>query len=138
MARQGPKADLTVQQDAFVRMEANGLSSEEIIEKLFGLHPEDHGYHSMECKLSRWRKHPKYTETWMDEVRNSSDFKDYSKARRTLRKSMDDPEKWLAMNAAINVLNDSGKRIFGTDGSTVTVKIEGGSFDLGTPNPEDG
>ena len=132
-ARQGPKADLTVQQEQFVRMEANGLSSPDIIKALWNLEAGDPGYHSMECKLSRWRKHPKYTEVWMDEVRQH-DFGDYVKARKTLRKSMDDDDKWLAMQSAVNVMNTAGKRIFGNEDNTVTVRIESGMPDLGSPD----
>ena len=132
MARQGPKAELTVQQDRFVRMEANGLSSPDIIKALWNLNPGDPGFHSMECKLSRWRKHPKYIETWMDEVKKA-DFGDYVKARKTLRKSMDDSDKWLAMQSAVNVMNAAGKKIFGNEENMITVKVEG-LPDIGSPD----
>ena len=135
MARQGPKAELTVQQDQFVRMEANGLSSPDIIKALWNLNPDDPGFHSMECKLSRWRKHPKYIETWMDEVKQH-DFGDYVKARKTLRRSMDDPDKWLAMQSAVNVMNTAGKRIFGNEENMITVKVEG-LPDIGTPETDE-
>lgn len=131
-ARQGPKAELTVEQDQFVRMEANGISGPDIIKALWGTSPGDPGYHALECKLSRWRKHPKYEETWKDEVRKQ-DFGDYVKARKTLRKSMDDSDKWLALQSAVNVLNNSGKRIYAGEDSAVTVRIEG-MPDLGTPD----
>lgn len=135
MARQAHKPELTVQQDRFVRMEANGYSTPEIILALFGMkEADDPGkYHSMECKLSRWRKHPRYTEVWMDEVRQH-DFGDYIKARKTLRRSMDDDDKWLAMQSAVNVMNTAGKRIFGNEDNTVTVRIESGMPDLGSPD----
>jgi len=134
MARQGPKAELTVQQEQFVRMEANGLSSPDIIKALWNLEKGDKGYHSMECKLTRWRKHPRYEETWKDEIRKQ-DFGDYALARKTLRRSMKDEDKWLSMQSAVNVLNNSGKRIFGAEENAVTVRIEG-LPDIGSPDDE--
>ena len=127
--------NLTVQQEQFVRMEANGMSSPDVILALWGLKREDDPklYHNYECKLTRWRQHPKYTEVWMDEVRKH-DFGDYVKARKTLRRSMDDDDKWLAMQSAVNVMNTAGKRIFGNEDNTVTVRIESGMPDLGSPD----
>lgn len=129
---------LTVEQDRFIRMEANGFTTPEIILKMWGIKEEDDPrlYHSYECKLSRWRKHVKYEETWKDEVRKH-DFGDYSKARRTLRRSMNDDDKWLAMQSAVNVMNTAGKRIYGTEENTVNVQITG-MPDLGSPEQENG
>ena len=126
--------NLTVEQEKFVRMEANGISRQEIIKALFGIEYNADGYHAAECKLSRWADHPKYEEVWKDEVRKQ-DFGDYTKARRTLRRSMDDSDKWLAMQSAVNVLNNSGKRIFGDDDKTVHVQIEG-MPDIGSPDDD--
>jgi hypothetical protein len=128
--------NLTVDQEKFVRMEANGYSREEIILELFGIGHDEEGYHAAECKLSRWSDHPKYEEVWRNEVRKQ-DFGDYTKARKTLRRSMDDTDKWLAMQSAVNVLNNSGKRIFGAEENAVTVHIEG-LPDIGAPDDDDG
>lgn len=132
MARQGPKADLTVQQDQFVRMEANGLSSPDIIKALWNVSKGEEGYHALECRLSRWRKHPKYTDIWMDEVRKN-DFGDYVKARATLRKSMDADDQWLAMQSAVNVMATAGKRIYGQEDNTIHVQVEG-LPEIGSPD----
>ena len=126
---------LTTEQDRFVRMEANGMQSPEIIKTLWGVEKGDPGYHNLECKLTRWRKHPKYIETWMDEVKQH-DFGDYVKARKTLRRSMDDPDKWLAMQSAVNVMNTAGKRIFGNEENMITVKVDG-LPDIGTPETDE-
>ena len=128
-------ANLTPVQEKFVRMEANGITTPEIIMELYGIAPGEPHYHSMECKLSRWRQHPKYEEVWKDEVRKQ-DFGDYSLARKTLRRSMKDDDKWLAMQSAVNVLNNSGKRIFGAEENAVTVRIEG-LPDIGSPDDQD-
>lgn len=118
---------LTTTQERFVRMAANGYSTPEIIKEIWGLAEVDDQkkYHSYECMLSRWRKHPKYEEVWRDEVKKY-DFSDYSKARRTLRRGLDDEkDKWLALQSAINIINQAGGRIFRDENNTVTVKIEG-------------
>jgi len=135
MARKAAE-NLTVDQERFVRMEANGYTTAEIILELFNVKKEDDPglYHAHECRLSRWRDHKKYEEVWKDEVRKQ-DFGDYTKARRTLRRSMDDSDKWLAMQSAVNVLNNSGKRIYGSEDNTVTVQITG-MPDIGSPDAE--
>lgn len=130
--------NLTVDQDRFVRMEANGYTTEEIIREIFGLKRSDDpkAYHAQESQLSRWRKHPKYEEVWKDEVRKQ-DFRDYTNARKVLRKSMNnEKDGWLAMQSAVNVMNNSGKRIYADEDSAVTVRIEG-MPDLGTPDQDE-
>ena len=127
--------NLTVEQDRFVRMEANGYTTREIILDLFGVKEEedDRAYHNLEVRLSRWRDHPKYEETWKDEVRKQ-DFRDYTNARKVLRRSMNqEKDGWLSMQSAVNVMNNSGKRIYAGEDSAVTVRIEG-MPDLGTPD----
>ena len=117
-------------------MEANGIPSREIIFTLWGIKEEDDPkkFHNAECKLSDWRKHPKYLDTWKEEVRNQ-DYADYSEARKTLRKTMrSEKDQWLAMNSAVNMINQTGKKIFGTDDNSITVKIEGSMPDIGSPD----
>ena len=129
--------NLTVDQEKFVRMEANGYTSAEIIMELFGMTKEDDPkeYHNREAQLSRWRQHPKYEECWKDEIRKQ-DFSDYSLARKVLRKGMRSDEPWLAMNSAVNTLNNSGKRLFRDEENTVTAQIQG-SIDLGSPDQDE-
>ena len=136
MARKAAE-NLTVEQDRFVRMEANGYTTAEIILEMYGMKREDDpkAYHNLECKLSNWRDHPKYEETWKDEVRKQ-DFKDYITARQVLRRSMrQEKDGWLAMQSAVNAMNNSSKRIYQGEDNAVTVKIEG-LPDLGTPDGE--
>ena len=134
MARKAAE-NLTAEQDRFVRMEANGYTSEEIIKELFNVKKGDETYHALECKLSRWRDHPKYEETWKDEVRKQ-DYRDYITARTVLRRSMkQEKDGWLAMQSAVNALNNSGKRIYQGEDNAVTVRIEG-MPDIGTPDQE--
>ena len=126
--------NLTVQQEQFVRMEANGYLYPDIIKAIWDLTREDDEkeYHAKESMLSRWRKHPKYVEVWKDEVKKH-DFKDFIKARNTLRRSMDADDKWLAMQSAVNVMNTTGKRIYADEENSVRVEVVG-MPDLGTPD----
>ena len=135
MAAQRPKPELTAQQERMVRMEANGLSSPDIIKELWGLEKGDPGYHSYECRLTRWRKHPKYEEIWKDEVRRNC-FGDYVKAQKTLRKSVDSKDEWLAMQSAVNVIGNAGKRVFGNEDNSVTVQVSG-MPELGSPDQDE-
>lgn len=137
MARKVPE-NLTVEQERFVRLEANGYTNPEIIKEMYGITREESPgpYHAYECKFTRWRKHKKYEEVWKDEVRKQ-DFRDYTNARKVLRKSMNnEKDGWLAMQSAVNVMNSSGKRIYADEDSAVTVRIEG-MPDLGTPDQDE-
>ena len=135
MKKMMQKAELTVPQEKFIRMEANGIPTPDIIKEVFGVDADDPGYHACECKLSRWRKLPDYERVWKDEVRKI-DFADYTAARRVLRKSMNTSDDgWLAMQSAVNVLSSSSKRIYADEDSAVTVRIEG-LPELGTPDSD--
>ena len=133
MARKRPE-NLTVEQDKFVRMEANGYSSAEIIMELWHMKRSDDpkAYHNLECKLSDWRKHPKYDEVWKDELR-SQNYGDFTEALKVLRKGLQSKDGWLALQSATNLINNAGKRIYAGEDSAVTVRIEG-MPDLGTPD----
>lgn len=137
MPRQAqPRDSLTLEQERFVVMDVNGYNAQEIIKDLWDIDPDDPGYHAAECKLSRWRKHPMYEQRWKEEIRKY-DFSDYTKARRTLRRSMDDDkDKWLAMQSAVNVMNTAGKRIFGAEENAITVQITSGMPEIGTPDTD--
>ena len=129
------KPEMTAQQDQFVRMEANGIPTQEIILTLFGVKYGDPEYHACECKLTRWRKHPQYEKVWKDEVRKQ-DFIDYTAARRVLRKGLrNEQDGWLALQSAVNLLSSSSKRIYADEDSAVTVRIEG-LPELGTPDAD--
>ena len=124
--------NLTVKQEQFVRMEANGMNGTQIIPILFGLHPDDPGWHAAECTLSRWRQHPKYAEVWKDEVGHKV-FPMLSKAINKLNAQVDSNTDWLANKAANDIVNFAGKKIFGNDENTVTVNIQG-MPDIGSPD----
>jgi hypothetical protein len=126
------KTQLTVDQERFVRMEANGIPTLEIIKAIFGLEPDDPEYHSAECKLSRWRKHPKYEECWKDEIRKQC-FPLMSKAMRKLNQQVESEEGWLSNKASNDIINIAKQRIFGNEDNTVNVQVTG-MPDLGSPD----
>lgn len=127
---------LTVEQDRFVRMEANGYTSPEIIMALWGMKESDDpkAYHNLECKLSRWRKHPKYMETWKDEISNVS-VKLMNKGLGKILHQMDANEPWLANKAANDGVNFAKSRIFADEDRMVTVHVEG-LPDIGSPEDD--
>jgi hypothetical protein len=129
------RPELTAEQERFVRMEAHGIPTPEMIKALFDIDPDDSRYHGAECKLSRWRKHPKYEEVWKDEVRKVC-FSDLVLAQNTLRKSMKSQDGWLAMQSAVNVMGNATKRVFGNEDNTVTVQITG-MPDIGSPDQDE-
>lgn len=125
--------NLTIEQDRFVRMEANGMTTPEVILALWGMKREDNPkeYHNLECKLTRWRQHPKYEETWKDEVRKQS-YSMMSKAVRKLNQQVNSDTDWLANKAANDIVAFAGKRIFGNEDNTVNVQVTG-MPDIGSP-----
>ena len=134
-----PKDKVPVKIDRFIRMEANSATRQEKLLELFGIDLETADpkkIHSCDQTMCRWRKHPLYDAIWKDEVRRQ-DYGDYSEARKALRRSMRQDDKWLVMQAAVNVLNSTNKKIFGSDENNVTVHIEG-MPDIGSPDDNDG
>jgi len=129
--------DLTIDQMRYVKMLANGYITSEIVQEIWGVTRADDpkAYHNYEVKLSRWRKHPKFDEAWKEELR-SFDYSDYSLSRKVLRKAMrQEADPWLSMQSAVNVMNSSGKRIYGDEDRAVTVKVEG-LPEIGSPDQE--
>ena len=139
MHKKEPQDKVTLTIKRFIEMEALDCSKEEQMRELFGItSKDDPGYHSAECKMSRWRKHPLYDQVWRETIAKQ-DYRDYSISRSTLRKAMRSYEEnpWLAMNAAVNVVNTAGKRIYGAEDSTVHVQVSG-MPEIGSPDqPEE-
>ena len=139
MGRKPMPADrVSVRMDKFIRMEANSATRQEKLKEIFGIDVETDDpkkAHAADQMMCRWRKHPLYDSIWKDEVRRQ-DYGDYSAARKTLRRSMKQDDNWLAMQAAVNVLNNTGKKIFGSDENNITVHIEG-MPDIGSPDQEE-
>ena len=135
-----PKDKLTKQVDQLARMEANGASREDKLREIFGVDihtatPRE--INNCDAAMSRWRKHPMFDTAWKDEARKW-DYEDYALARKVFRQGMRqaDDNPWLAMNSAVNAINNAGKRIFHDEDAAVTVRIEG-MPDLGTPDQDE-
>lgn len=132
-----PKDKVPVKLDKFIRMEANSCSREEKLREVFGITDltDKRACNNADAQMCRWRKHPLYDEIWKDELRKQ-DYSDFSLARQVLRRSMkDQKDKWLAMQSAINIMNNSGRKIYGNDENTVTVQIQG-MPDIGSPDDD--
>lgn len=123
--------------EKFIRMEANLCSREEKLREIFGITDWRNDPRTKSCddKMYRWRKHPMYDQIWKDET-SRQDYEDYSTARKVFREGMkQNADKWLAMNSAVNAINNAGKRLFHDEDSTVTVRVEG-MPELGSPDAE--
>lgn len=138
MSRKGVgnnKSNPTIDQERFIRLEATGMSTPEIIKEMFGKTSDDPEFHALECKLSRWRKHPKYEEIWKDEVRRQC-FPMMSEGLKVIRQQMKDSgQPWLLNKAANDAISFAGKKIYGNDENTVTVNIQG-MPDIGSPDDD--
>ena len=117
-------------------MEANSASRADKMREIFGIDlatASEKEIHNADCKMSRWRKHPMFDQAWKEEARRW-DYEDYIMAREIFRKGMkQDKDGWLAMNSAVNALNNANKRLFHDEDSTVSVRIEG-MPDIGSPD----
>ena len=132
-----PQDKVPVNLDKFIRMEANNVSREEKLKELFNvdIHTASaREINNCDATMSRWRKHPMYDTVWKDEL-SRQDYGDYSQAREVLRKSMKSSDAWLAMNSAIQVINNGNKRLFNDENNKITVEITG-MPDIGSPDDE--
>ena len=129
---------LTLEQEKMVRMEANGFTAPEIIKELWNIerHEDPIKYHRYECLLSRTRKHPKYAETWKDEVQRQC-MPMMSEAMRKLKKQMRNDDQWLGNKAANDLMTFAKNRVFADEERAVTVHIEG-MPEIGSPDGESG
>ena len=138
-ANKVPKDKLTRKIDQFAKMEANGASRAEKCMALFGVDintATDREINNCDVQMCRWRKHPLFDRAWKEEARRW-DYEDYRLAREVFRKGMNvqDENPWLAMNSAVNAINQAGKRLFHDEDQTVHVEISG-MPELGTPDEE--
>lgn len=139
-ANKTPKDKLTRDIDKLARMEANCATRAEKLKEIFGVDIEtatDREINRCDVQMCRWRKHPLFDKAWKDEARRW-DYEDYSLARKVFRNGMkmQDDNPWLAMNSAVNAINNAGKRLFHDEDSVVSVKIEG-MPDIGTPEEDE-
>lgn len=131
-----PQDKVPVNLDKFIRMEANNVSREEKLKELFNvdIHTASaREINNCDATMSRWRKHPMYDAIWKDEL-SRQDYGDYVEAREILRKSMrQGKDGWLALNSAIQVLNNGNRKLFNEDNGKIQVEITG-MPDIGSPD----
>ena len=138
-ANKVPQDKLTRQIDKFAKMEANGATRAEKLKALFNVDIDtasEREINNCDVQMCRWRKHPLFDQAWKEEARRW-DYEDYRLAREVFRSGMKQQaqEPWLAMNSAVNAINQAGKRLFHDEDNAVTVKIEG-MPDLGSPDQD--
>ena len=131
-----PKDKVPVNLDKFIRMEANNVSREIKLKEIFGVDVHTataREINNADATMSRWRKHPMYDAIWKDEL-SRQDYGDYAEAREILRKSMrQGKDGWLALNSAIQVINNGNKKLFNEDNNKIQVEITG-MPDIGSPD----
>ena len=133
-----PEDKLTRRIAKLAVMEANECSRAEKLKEIFGVDmatatPRE--INNCDATMSRWRKHPAFDQAWKEEARRW-DYEDYIAARAVFRKGMkQDKDGWLAMNSAVNALNNASKRLFQDEERAVHVKIEG-MPEIGSPDDD--
>lgn len=135
-----PQDKLPYNVDLFIRMSARGCTRPEILKEVFKIEdPSDPdaypAVHSADCKMTRWRKHPLFHQTWDDEMKKL-DYSALSKAKLRLRQQLDNSNDWLVNKAANDLITQGTKRIYGDEDSAIKVKIEG-MPEIGSPDGEE-
>ena len=131
------KQPMTAQQELFTRMSAQGKSRAEIMKEVFNLDvgtASQNELHAADNKMSRWRKHPDFENTWKDEIRAIL-YGCTSEAIQTIRKQMREKDDWLQNKAANDLLNYGKQQIYGDEEKTVHVQIDG-MPDIGSPDDQ--
>ena len=133
-----PQDKMTKNIYMLAKMEANMASREDKMREIFGIDihtATPRQINNADSCMCRWRKHPLFDQTWKEEQRRW-DYEDYVMARKVFRQGMQGEDGWLAMNSAVNAINNANKRLFHDDDTTVTVKMEG-MVDLGSPEQDE-
>lgn len=130
--------ELTLQQEKFIRMKAQGRSRPEILKEVFNLDIEtasEKQVRNADNRMSAWKKHPEYERVWKDEIRGVL-FGFTGDAVRVIGGQLNRSDlPWLQNKAANDILNYGKQQIFGNDENEVTIKIEG-MPELGCPDQD--
>ena len=132
---------MTAEQELFTRMSARGCETPEIIKALWGVDKakEPEKFHNLECKLTRWKKHPKFMEVWMDEVKKAVSLKLMAKGLKRVLEQLDSNEPWLVNKAANDAINFAKTRLFTEEDNKVVIEFSNGSGmpEIGTPDQDE-
>jgi len=131
--------ELTLQQEKFIRMKAQGRSRPEILKEVFNLDMEtasEKQVRNADNRMSAWKKHPEYERVWKDEIRGVL-FGFTGDAVQVIGGQLNRSDlPWLQNKAANDILNYGKQQIFGNDENEVTIKIEG-MPELGCPDQDE-
>lgn len=129
---------MSLKQEKFIRMKAQGKSRAEILQEVFGLDMETASTREIrnaDNRMCDWKKHPEYEKIWKEEIRDVL-FGFTGEAVQVIGGQLNKTElPWLQNKAANDILNYGKQQIFGSDENEVTIKIEG-MPELGTPDAE--
>ena len=130
--------EMSLKQEKFIRMKAQGKSRAEILQEVFGLDIETAAQKDLrnaDNRMCSWKKHPEYEKIWKEEIRDVL-FGFTGEAVQVIGSQLNKAElPWLQNKAANDILNYGKQQIFGSDENEVTIKIEG-MPELGTPDAE--
>jgi len=130
--------EMSLKQEKFIRMKAQGKSRAEILQEVFGLDMETASTREIrnaDNRMCDWKKHPEYEKIWKEEIRDVL-FGFTGEAVQVIGGQLNKTElPWLQNKAANDILNYGKQQIFGSDENEVTIKIEG-MPELGTPDAE--
>lgn len=130
--------EMSLKQEKFIRMKAQGKSRAEILQEVFGLDMETASTREIrnaDNRMCDWKKHPEYEKIWKEEIRDVL-FGFTGEAVQVIGGQLNRADlPWLQNKAANDILNYGKQQIFGSDENEVTIKIEG-MPELGTPDAE--
>jgi len=130
--------EMSMKQEKFIRMKAQGKSRAEILKEIFGLDMEtasEREIRNADNRMCDWKKHPEYERVWKSEIRDVL-FGFTGEAVQVIGGQLNKTElPWLQNKAANDILNYGKHQIFGNEENEVTVRIEG-MPELGTPDSD--
>lgn len=132
------KFGLNARQAQVCRLEAEGCTIPEVMLAVFGIPESERGtakWNTALKKMQAMRRLPGYGEMYQDIVRSAA-YPEYGYAMKKIMSQIDDPNGWLAQNAAREVLNRTSPIIFGKEDNSVVVRFEG-MPEIGVPETDD-
>lgn len=130
--------EMSIKQEKFIRMKAQGKSRAEILKEVFDLDMEtasEKEIRNADNRMCIWKKHPEYEKIWKDEVRDVL-FCFTGEAVQVIGGQLSRADlPWLQNKAANDILNYGKHQIFGNEENEVTVRVEG-MPEMGIPDSE--
>lgn len=128
--------EMSVKQEKFIRMKAQGKSRAEILKEIFNLDMEtasEREIRNADNRMCDWKKHPEYERVWKSEIRDVL-LGITGEAVQVIAGQLNKTElPWLQNKAANDILNYGKQQIYGNEENEVTIRIEG-MPELGMPD----